>query len=99
MSLFNVRLTKADEEAVRILKRSRVEISTVVRAALRIEAEKHRPRTAAFTAKLLTDIFQQYPEPDQAEGRGFDVHDRRALAQAFREHLRRKRPKGARARK
>jgi len=88
MSLLNVRLTKADEEAVRILKRSRVEISAVVRAALRQEAEKYRARSAKFTAALLAEIFEQYPEPGRAAPRDFDVHDRRAFADAFREHLR-----------
>ena len=77
MSLLNVRLSKADEEAVRVLKRSRVEVSAVVRAALRAEAEKHRPRTAAFTSGLLAEIFERYPEPTGAEERPFDVHDRR----------------------
>ena len=88
MSLLNVRLTKADEAAVRILKRSRVQISAVVRAALRQEAEKRRPRSPAFTAALLEEIFEQYPEPDRATARGFDVHDRRAFAEAFRRHQR-----------
>ncbi len=91
MSLLNVRLTKIDEEAVRILKRSRVEISSVVRAALRLEAQKHRPRTAKLTADLLDELFERYPEPRQAPERRFDVHDREAFARAFREHLRRKR--------
>lgn len=88
MALLNVRLTKADEEAVRILKRSRVEISTVVRNALHREAEKLRPRSAAFTAGVLHEIFERYPEPDRAAPRGYDVHDRRALADAIRDHLR-----------
>lgn len=99
MSLLNVRLTRADEEAVRILKRSRVEISTVVRAALRQEAEKHGSRTAAFTTALLREIFEQYPEPAKPTGRSFDVHDRRVFAGAFREHLARKRVKRARKRR
>ena len=90
MSLLNVRLTKADEEAVRILKRSQVEISAVVRAALRQEAEKYRLRSAAVTATLLAEIFEQYPEPGRAAPRDLDVHDRRAFADAFREHLRTK---------
>jgi len=93
VSLLNVRLTKADEEAVRILKRSRVEISAVVRAALRREADKHRPRTARFTSELLAEIFEQHPEPSKPQARGFDVHDRRAFARAFGEHLRAKRRK------
>jgi hypothetical protein len=92
MSLLNVRLTKADEEAIRILKRSGVEISQVVRAAIRREAEKHRPRTAEQTARLVAEIFERHPEPDEVEPRTFDVHDRRAFAAAFREHLR-KRPR------
>jgi hypothetical protein len=88
MSLLNVRLTKADEESVRILKRSRVEISAVVRAALHREADKHRPRSAASTANLLAEIFDEYPEPARAASRGFDAHDRRAFAGAFRERIR-----------
>jgi len=88
MTLINVRLTRAEEEAVGILKRSRVEISDVVRAALRHEAEKYRPRTAAFTTRLLDEIFEQYPEPHRAIARSFDVHDRKAFARAFRKHLR-----------
>lgn len=93
MSLLNVRLTKADEEAVRILKRSRVEISAVVRAALRHEADKHRPRSAKLTSELLEEIFEQYPEPARVKPRSFDVHDRRAFARAFGEHLGGKRRK------
>ena len=88
MALLNVRLTKADEEAVRILKRSRMEISAVVRAALHREADKHRPRSAASTAKLLAEIFDEYPEPASAASRVFDAHDRRAFAEAFRERVR-----------
>jgi predicted component of type VI protein secretion system len=88
MSLLNVRLTKADEEAVRILKRLRVKISGVVRAALHREADKHRPRSAASTAKLLAEIFDEYPELAHDASRGFEAHDRRAFAEAFREHVR-----------
>lgn len=99
MSLLNVRLTKADEEAVRILKRSRVEISAVVRAALRNEAAKHRHRSAESTGKLLAEIFEKHPEPERIEGRTYDVHDRQAFARAFAEHLRAKRGTKPRRRK
>jgi hypothetical protein len=91
MALMNVRLTEADEEAIRILKRSRVKISDVVRAALHREAEKHRPRSAAQTSSLLERIFEEYPEPEQARDRPFDARDRRAFAEAFRKRLRRRR--------
>ena len=91
MSLLNVRLTKADEAAVRILKRSRVEVSTVVREALRREADRHRPRTAASTIELLAEIFEQFPEPDHVETRRLDPLDRRAVAKAVRARLRRRR--------
>ena len=90
MSLLNVRLTKADEEAVRILKRSRVEISTVVREALHREAEKHRPRSPASTTKLLAEIFDEYPD-GSTPARDYDVHDRRQFADAVQRHLRSKR--------
>lgn len=87
MSLLNVRLTKADEEAVRILKRSRVEISAVVRAALRQEAEKHRPRRPGFASAVLEEIFEAFPEPQGPTRRAYDPHDRHAFADAMRAHL------------
>ena len=91
MSLLNVRLTKLDQDAVRILKRSGVEISAVVRDALRREAERHRPRTPASTANLLAEIFIAFPEPTSPKRGAVDVHDRRKFAKAFRDHLRAKR--------
>src|SRR5207248_11201574 len=91
VSLFNVRLTKADEAAVRVLKRAHVEISAIVRDALHREAERHRPRSAASTAELMSDIFEAYPEPERVARRRRDVGDRRQLARHVREQLRRRR--------
>ena len=98
MALLNVRLSKADEEAVRILKRSRVEISAVVRAALHREADKHRERTPAQVSELVEQLFADFPEPADVPERDYDVHDRRAFAEAMRVHLARKRTTSRRRR-
>lgn len=87
MSLINVRLGKADEEAVKVLKEARVELSSVIRAALRREAERVRARTPRKTEALVDEIFAEFPEPVDAPARSFDVHDRQAFADAAREHL------------
>jgi hypothetical protein len=87
MSLLNVRLTAADEDAVRVLKGAGVELSSVIRGALRREAERLRARTPQKTAALIDEIFQEHPEPEHPPTRSFDVRDRRAFAAAMRAHL------------
>lgn len=88
MRTLNVRLSAEDEEAMRVLRRAGVEVSAVVRAALRTEAERLRGRTEQSARELLAKIYAEVPEPVAAPARRYDVHDRRAFAAAMRAHVR-----------
>lgn len=88
--LINVRLEADDVARVRALKESGVELSAIVRHAVRSEyARRLASRTRAGVVRTLREIYAAHPAEPTAR-RTFDVHDRQAFASAMRRHLKRR---------
>jgi hypothetical protein len=86
--LVNVRLDADDAGKVRALKERGVELSAIVRRAVRSEyARRVVTASAADIVKTMQEIYADHPAQPVA-ARSFDVHDRRALAAAMRRHVR-----------
>jgi hypothetical protein len=87
--LINVRLEAEDAGKVRALKERGVELSAIVRKAIRSEYSR-RVVSPAHTdaAQVLREIYATYPAAP-APRRTFDVHDRRSFAAAIGRHVRR----------
>lgn len=84
MALMNVRLDEEDARRVSELRRAGVQISALVRKAIRTEHEqrvKGRPSPRAAAA-LLARIFADHPDAPDQPRRGFDLRDRRAVRAA-----------------
>lgn len=91
MALLNVRLTRVDEEAVKVLKAAHVELSSIIREALHKEAAKIRSRSESTSVALVREVFADHPEPPNPPLPTFNVHDRHEFAAAMEKHLDRKR--------
>ena len=88
--LINVRLEADDVAKVRALKESGVELSAIVRHAVRSEYSRRlASRSRADVAQTLREIYATHPAEPIAR-RTFDVHDRHAFAAAMRRHLKRR---------
>jgi hypothetical protein len=84
MALVNVRLDAADARRVADLRRAGVQISGIVRQAIRAEHEKRvgkRPGGRAAAA-VLARIYADLPDTPDVEPRGYDLRDRRAVRAA-----------------
>lgn len=87
MALVNVRLDAEDGRRVAELRRAGVQISSIVRQAIRAEHEKRvGKRTGGrAAAALLARIYADLPDTPDVEPRGYDLRDRRAVRAAVRE--------------
>ena len=92
-TLINVRLNAADAAKVRALRKQGVELSTVVREAIRTEYERRRNGAArvARNRALLEKIYADYPVPEEVLPPPVDMSDRRARSRYITDQLRRKR--------
>ena len=86
--LLNVRLTKEEERAVRGLRRARVNVSELVRRALR-EAAGGEKRGAVKRSLLVEEIIAATPGP-ASRGKRPKLDDRVAVAAFIRTRLSRK---------
>jgi hypothetical protein len=77
MKLINVRLDARDARKADALRKQGVEISSVVREAIRAEYERRRKRRRddRSAAEMLADIYAKYPDPPDLSPRDYDVHD------------------------
>jgi len=88
--LINVRLDADDAGKARALQERGVELSAIVRRAVRSEYARRVKASAADVAKTMEEIYADHPA-QRGSPRTFDVHDRRAFAAAMRRHLKRRR--------
>jgi hypothetical protein len=91
MPLLNVRLSPQDAERARALREAGIEISAVVRSAIRVEYDKRvsTPRRGKKPSRLVKEILNAVPDPKVLPIRGFDIRDRRATRAAISSKLRR----------
>lgn len=91
--LLNVRLNVEDAQKVDFLRQTGVEISELVRGAIREEYARRsrRPKTPEEIQKMLERLHAKYPIPHDLPPRTYNVHDRKEARQAIVEHLQRKR--------
>jgi hypothetical protein len=93
MALVNVRLDPEDARRVAELRRAGVQISGIVREAIRTEHERRvggrtgRREAAALLARIYADL----PDTPDVSPRGFDLRDRRAVRAAVAKRARRRR--------
>jgi hypothetical protein len=89
--LLNVRLDPEDVRRVAALRRKGVEVSALVRIAIRDEYRRlcgnGRKRNAR---QILQEIFELYPEPADRTPADCNIHDRHAFAESVANHLRRR---------
>jgi hypothetical protein len=93
MTLVNVRLDADDARRVAELRRAGVQISSIVRQAIRTEHERRVGKRArgGAAAALLARIYADHPETPDVERRGYDLRDRRAVRAALQKRARKRR--------
>jgi hypothetical protein len=89
-SLLNVRLDAEDSRRADDLKRAGVQLSTLVRQAIRSEHQRriggrHARRRAA---QVMAEIYAASPDPPGLSKRSYDVHDSEQARRAIRKKLR-----------
>lgn len=93
VALLNVRLAPEDVRRVADLRRDGIQISKLVRDAIRAEHEQRgRSRRAGRdAAALIARIYEDHPDTQEVRPRPFDLRDRRAVRQAIVARLRKRR--------
>ena len=92
-SLLNVRLDAEDAHRVADLKRAGVQLSSLVRQAIRSE---HRRRIGnqqgrRRAAEVMAEIYAASPDPAAVSKRSYDVHDSEQASRAITKKLRTRR--------
>ena len=93
MKLLNVRLTPDDARRAAHLKQQGIQLSSVVRAAIRIAYDEHlgrRTRPQRLSA-LMEEIYRAVPDAGGRHRPGYDLRDRRSVRRAVIARLRRRR--------
>lgn len=93
MALLNVRLDAEDERRAKALKRAGVQLSRIVREAIRAE---HQRRLGGGTARgaasaVMANIYAAYPDPPGVRSRRYATDDREAARRAILRKLRKRR--------
>ena len=90
MKLLNVRLNAEDAKIAAQLRRDGVEISTLVREAIRAEYERrHRKnRKTRKPSEIMEEIIARHPTPPGTPPRDYNVHDRHQAREAILRKLR-----------
>lgn len=93
MPLLNVRLDADDARRAVELRKTGVQISRIVREAIRAEHDRRvgRPRAQRGTAEILSEIYAAHPDPPRPPRRAFDLRDRKAARAAILGKLNRRR--------
>ena len=94
MKLLNVRLDADDARYAEELRRAGVQISRLVRDAIRSEhAQRLGVRGKRRTPKaIMKQIYAEHPDPPRQPRRRLDLTNRRALRRAVRARLTHRRP-------
>jgi hypothetical protein len=83
----NVRLSDEEMKMTAALRRAGIEISSLVRAAIREEYRlRVEQRAKGRGSQLVRQILSELPDPVLLPARGIDTTDRRAV----REHIKRR---------
>ena len=92
MRLLNVRLGIDDARRAAELRKTGVQISRIVRDAIRAEHDRRvgRRRARRRPEEILAEIYAAHPDPPRAPHRAFDLRDRRAARRAILRKLRRR---------
>ena len=90
MALVNVRLDGEDARRVAELRRAGVQISSIVRQAIRTQHERRVGKRAGrrAAAALLTRIYADFPDTPDVKPREYDLRDRRAVRAAVEKRAR-----------
>lgn len=93
MALLNVRLDTEDAQRVAELRRAGVQISSLLRKAIRTEHEERIGKRAGgrAAAALLARIYADLPDTRGVRPRGYDLRDRRAVRAAVEKRARARR--------
>ncbi|MGV3619817.1 MAG: hypothetical protein ACO1OB_03310 [Archangium sp.] len=81
--LLNVRLTEDEEKIVRNLRRAKVNVSALVRRAIRQEGARAEPKNRK-RSESLNEALQKFPTPGGFRPAHPDLSDRKALADFMR---------------
>ncbi len=91
MKLLNVRLGDDDARRVAYLRQAGVQLSRVVREAIRAEydrrASRQEPRRRP--AQVMAEIYAAFPDPPDLPARRIDLRDRKAVRAAVLDGMRR----------
>jgi hypothetical protein len=93
MALVNVRLDAEDARRVAELRRAGVQISSIVREAIRAQHEQQVVKRAGgrAAAALLARIYADLPDTPDVRAREYDLRDRRAVRAAVAKRARTRR--------
>ena len=85
MPLLNVRLSADDARRAAELRKTGVQVSRIVREAIRAEHERRvrRSRAQKTTTEILAEIYAAHPDPPLVPPRAFDLRDRKAAREAI----------------
>jgi hypothetical protein len=87
MSL-NVRLSVEEMRMTAALRRAGIEISSLVRAAIREEYRlRVEQRARGRGSQVVRQILRELPDPPELASRGFDTTDRRAVSKHIKVRL------------
>jgi hypothetical protein len=89
MKLLNVRLSPEDASLLTSLRRQGIQISQLVRGAIRAAASRGRNLTAPGVDRALTDIYAKHPDPPGQASLPVESRDRRAVREHVQRRLRR----------
>jgi hypothetical protein len=87
--LTNVRLDADRRHKAQQLRERGVSLSDVLRQA--IDERWSKLSAGRDVAEIITQMFEQYPDPPDLPPRAYDVHDRRAARDAIVRRLHRRR--------
>lgn len=79
----NVRLDSESLRKARILRESGVSLSDVVREEIDQRFLQLRSESKPDVRKLISELFERYPDRAGLPSRGYDVHDRSEARQAI----------------
>ena len=93
MKLLNVRLGPEDSRIAAELRKHGVELSGVVRDALRAaySARARKGRRRRRASEIMAEIYAQIPDPPGLAPPRYDPRDRRSVRRAITARLRRRR--------
>lgn len=87
--LYNLRLSSEDVRRVEELRERGVEVSELLRRAIRAEHQRTCPKldTPEEVENYFKELYAKYPAPDNAEHRNIDTTDRHAVREYIINHL------------